>query len=242
MTSLALQHRNPYGLSVAPVDTVRGDLRLLSRENERVRGVYEHFNKIHAVVNGRRGVLLNSFARIIVKLIRSEIAKYRSFFRSDAPVQLPAASQALSEEALRHMESTLSEIVLNKSNDPASRINKIALFFAAIVIEKVISEAVLPPQRQQTRRHDATGNLVPLSDTPTELTSPKFLARRAMVVFFLRKLRDNFSQLCDGANDVLEGIDTFALQCVVDYNESMPAYLPVELHDHIQPAQGQRQQ
>ena len=61
-----------------------------------------------------------------------------------------------------------------------------------------------------------------------------------MVVFFVRKLRDNFSQLCDGANDVIEGIDTFALQCVVDYNESLPAYLPAELYEHIQPTQRQQ--
>jgi len=210
-----------FGLGQEPIDTLCSTARELAAVNARVRRVYDRAFRIGDVVCGQSNNKLRGYASVVARLLRTELQRYEQLF---ADGTLPQSQMALRSDALRTMRDIVERLVLAHGTDKATRINQLGVFLAAIVIEKGIAQSLLPPPPPVA----ANGAVDPADDSAHSVA---YLERRAAVLFFRRSLKLHFSRLLDGSDELYESLDTFVHECVGDYHEYLPAYLPPELDE-----------
>jgi hypothetical protein len=220
------------GISTVPMtdQQTRAKVRSLEAANETMLGVYDQKFFVHRVLINPRGVELHATMAMLKRLLTDpvfgKIAKYRAIYANGT---LPERSRIVKEEQLEVIERLFAQICTTNTSDDASRLQKLTLFFSAMVLEHNFFKTLLPDSEQTIRQFAADDSLVPASESGSDVHSPAFLARRALAAFAIKYLRSNFSRMLDGANEVLESSDTFAEECVNAYMSQLPAYLPIEL-------------
>ncbi len=225
---------NSNSLSISSVPTSDQSLRSkvvsLEAANDRVMTVFDRTFFVHTVIMNPRGTELHALMLKIELLMTDgtigRIAKYRAVCANGA---LPERSRTIDEEQLETIERVFRRLTEGAQNDDASRIQKLTIFFAALVLEHSLFATLLPDTEQAVRHFAPDDALLPPVDTANERFSAQFLQRRALTAFATKYLRQNFSRLIDGANEVLESSDTFAEDCVNAYIAQLPPYMPIEL-------------
>jgi len=225
---------NAYSLSIStvpPTDTtLRSKVRSLEAANDTVVSVFDRAFFVHSVIMNPRGTELHAVMSTIQQLLTDRnmgrIAKYRAVCANGA---LPERSRTVGEEELVTIERVFRRLCDGAPNDDASRIQKLTVFFAGLVLEHSLFARLLPDFEQAVRYFAPDDSLLPPPDTSNERFTAKFLDRRALASFATKRLREKFSRLIDGANEVLEISDTFAEDCVNDYMAQLPPYMPIEM-------------
>lgn len=221
-------------LSISTVPTtdhaLRSKVRSLEAANDTVLAVFNRAFFLHAAIMNPRGTQLQAVMMTLRTLLTDRntgrIAQYRAICANGA---LSERSRTVDEEQLETIERVFGRLCDNAPNDDASRTQKLTVFFAALVLEHALFERLLPNVEQAVRHFAPDDSVVTPVDAASERLSATFLARRALTAFATKYLRQYFSRLIDGANDVLESSDTFAEDCVNAYMSQLPPYMPIEM-------------
>lgn len=213
-----------------PEQTLKQRVVSLESANDLVTSVFDHAFFLHSVIMNPRGTqlhaLMMTISRLLTDPVHGRIAKYRAVCAGGA---LPDRSRTIDEEQLETIESVFRRLTDGAPNDDASRVQKLTVFFAALVLEHSLFVTLLPDTEQAVRHFTPDDALLPPNDPANERFSATFLARRALTAFATKHLRELFSRLIDGAYEVLESSDTFAEECVNAYMAQLPPYMPIEL-------------
>lgn len=211
-----------FGIGQPHSATLCSTVRQLAQLNERVRRVYDRAFRFADVMFGARGsAKLRGYTSVAAKLIVSEIHRYESLF---ADGTLAGSAMAINSDELRTMRDIVLQLVQTRGSDKATRVNQIAIFLTAVVVEKGVAESLLPPPAPVAANGQADAG----ADSAHSLA---YLERRAAVLFLQRSLLGHFSRLVDGSGDMYESLSQFVPECAADYAEYMPAYVPIEMAD-----------
>lgn len=216
------------GISTAPTTEVslRSKVRSLEAANEHVRDVFDERFPMHKIIMNQAGVELRTTVVVLGRLVFEKIGNYRALFGNKS---LPDAKRTLNEDQLQTIERVFKRLTDGSPNDDLSRVGQLTLFFAGLVIEHAFFRQFLPDVKQSIRRFAPDDSVLPSASFGPDVRSAEFLRRRAVVAFVSRYLHQQYTQLIDGTNEVLESSDTFVENCVNCYLAQLPAYMPIEI-------------